>query len=66
MTHKFWIKVPKNVEEALVLDKENGNDLWWKAIQEEMSAVKLVYRSLMKMKPTNWFPIHEISHDAFN
>ena len=40
MTHKFGIKVPKTVKEAVALDKENGNDLWCKAIQKEMSAVK--------------------------
>ena len=46
MTHKFGIKVPKHVEEALALDKENGNDPWWKAIQKEMSAVKVAYKIL--------------------
>ena len=50
VTHKFGIKVPKTVEEALALDKENGYDLWWKEIQKEMSAVKVASRSLMKMK----------------
>ena len=30
MTQKFGINMPKTVEEALTLDKENGNDLWWK------------------------------------
>ena len=44
LAHKFGIKVPKTVEEALALDKENGNDLWWKAIQEEMSAVKVAFK----------------------
>ena len=46
MTHKFGIKLPKTVEEALALDKENGNDLWWKAIQKEMSAVKVAFKIL--------------------
>ena len=46
MTHKFGIKVPKTVEEALTLDKENGNDLWRKAIQKEMSAVKVTFKIL--------------------
>ena len=46
MTHKFGIKVPKTVEEALALDKENGNDLWWKVIQKEMSAVKVAFKIL--------------------
>ena len=46
MTHKLGIKVPKTVEEALSLDKENGNDLWWKTIQKEMSAVKVAFKIL--------------------
>ena len=48
MTHKFGIKVPKTVEEALTLDKKNGNDLWWKAIQKGMSAVKVAFKILDK------------------
>ena len=27
-THKFGIRVPKTVEEAKLLDQENGNTLW--------------------------------------
>ena len=46
LTHKFGIKVNKTVEEALTLDKEKGNDLWWKAIQKEMSAVKVAFKIL--------------------
>ena len=38
--------MPKTVEEALALDKENGSDLWWKAIQKEMSAVKVAFKIL--------------------
>ena len=46
MTHKFGIKVPKTVEEALTVDKENGNGLWYKAIQKEMSAAKEAFKIL--------------------
>ena len=46
MTHKFGIKVPKTVEEALILDKEIGNVLRYKAIQKEMSAVKVAFKIL--------------------
>ena len=46
MTHKFGIKVPLTVEEALALDKENGNDIWWKAIQKEMCTVKVAFKIL--------------------
>ncbi len=27
-THKFGVKVPKTVEQALLLDKETGTDSW--------------------------------------
>ena len=46
MKHEFGIKVPKTVEEALALDKENANDLWWKAIQKKMSAAKVAFKIL--------------------
>jgi hypothetical protein len=39
-THKFGIKVPKNVDQALAFDKENGNTLWWEAICKEMKNVR--------------------------
>ena len=38
-TEKFGIKVPKTVDEAMRLDKENGNTLWMDAIQKEMKHV---------------------------
>ena len=46
LTHKFGIKVPKPVEEALALDKDNRNDLWGKVIQREISAVKEAFNIL--------------------
>ena len=36
---KFGIRVPKTVEEAMRLDRENGNSLWNDAIQKEMKHV---------------------------
>ena len=38
-THKFGIKIPKNVQEALAFDKENGDTLWWDAICTEMKNI---------------------------
>ena len=38
-THKFEIRVPKSVNEALEIDKGNGNKLWYTAIQKEMNNV---------------------------
>ena len=46
LTHKFGINVPKTVEEAMALDMENGNDLWWKATQKEISVVKVAFKIL--------------------
>ena len=31
-THKFGLKVPKSVTEAIAIDRENGDTLWWDAI----------------------------------
>ena len=44
-THKFGIRIPKTVEEALALDKENGNALWHDAIQKEMKNVRVAFQA---------------------
>ncbi len=36
-THKFGIRLPKTVEEALQIDKDSGTTLWHDAIQKEMT-----------------------------
>ena len=33
-THKFGIRVPKSVDEALAIDKENINTLWYTSIHK--------------------------------
>ena len=45
-THKYGIKVRKTVQEAIQLDKENGNTLWQEAIAKEMDAVGIAFRIL--------------------
>ena len=42
-THKFGIRIPKSVEEAVKLDKANGDTLWWDAICKEMKNVRPAY-----------------------
>ena len=39
-THKFGIRIPKTIEEACRLDRENGDTLWWEAICKEMKNVR--------------------------
>ena len=43
-THKYGIRVPKNVNEAYEIDKENGDTLWTDAIKEEMVKIKNAVR----------------------
>lgn len=42
-THKFGIRIPKTVEEAYRLDQETGTDYWTKAINKEMSKVRVAF-----------------------
>jgi hypothetical protein len=39
-THKFGIRIPKSVKEALAIDRENGDNMWWEAICKEMKNVR--------------------------
>ena len=41
---KFGIEVPSTVEEALELDRRNGNDYWGKAIKKEMDSVEVAFK----------------------
>ena len=45
-THKFGIEIPKTVAEAYELDRKNGNDLWRKAIEKEIEAVRVAFKLL--------------------
>ena len=44
-THKYGIQIPKSVEEAYELDRQNDNTLWTNGIIEEMNKVKIVVKS---------------------
>jgi hypothetical protein len=37
--HKYGLRVPRNIKEAIEIDKENGNTLWMDAVQQEMANV---------------------------
>jgi hypothetical protein len=43
LTHKFGVKMPKSVNDALQMDQENGNDMWEQAIKKEMGKAKVAY-----------------------
>ncbi|KAI2507356.1 Reverse transcriptase (RNA-dependent DNA polymerase) [Fragilaria crotonensis] len=42
-THKYGIRIPKNIREAMEIDKENGNTLWLDAIKLEMQNVRIAF-----------------------
>ena len=42
-THKFGIRIPKSVQEAKLLDEQNGNTLWMDAIKMEMKNVRIAF-----------------------
>jgi hypothetical protein len=44
--YKYGIWVPRNVEEALKFDLENGNKFWELAIAKEMKNVRVAFKSL--------------------
>jgi hypothetical protein len=56
--HKFGVEVPKNVRQALELDRINGNNLWYEAIQREMTQL-LDYRTFSSKA------YQQISHQKF-
>jgi hypothetical protein len=51
-THKYGVRLPKSVAEALALDKENNNTLWYDAIQKELKNVKVAFHFLTEEEQT--------------
>ena len=50
-TNKFGIEVPKTVERALQIDKENNNTFWTDAINKEVGTVKVAFDVLDDNQP---------------
>ena len=45
-SHKYGIRVPSSVEEAIQIDNENKNTLWQDAIEKEMRNVRIAFKIL--------------------
>ena len=43
-SHKYGIRIPKTVKEALQIDKENNNNLWQQSIELEMPKIRQAMR----------------------
>ena len=54
-THRYDVRLPKTTAEALRIDYENGDTLWWDAICKEMANVRVAFEEfsepLSNMKP---------------
>ena len=59
-THKYGIRIPKNVEEAYEIDKENGNTLWTDSIAQEMKNVRVAFE-LLESNPLDLVGYQEIT-----
>lgn len=42
-THKYGIRIPKNIKEAKEIDDENGNTMWMDAVKLEMKNVLVAF-----------------------
>ena len=43
LTHKFGLKVPKSVTEAIAIDCENGDTFWCDSICKEMKNIRIAF-----------------------
>jgi hypothetical protein len=50
-THKFGIRLPKTIAEALTIDDETGTGFWRKALGKEMAKVKVAWMVADGMSP---------------
>ena len=49
--HKYGVRLPHSVQEALAIERETGTDFWWKAIQKELSKVMVALEFDESMTP---------------
>ena len=50
-SHKYGVRLPHSVQEALQIDKETGTDFWWNAIQKELKKVMVAFEYDESMTP---------------
>lgn len=44
-THKYGLRIPKNVDEAKTIDKENGNTMWMDSVKLEMKNNRVAFET---------------------
>jgi hypothetical protein len=51
MMHKFGCNLPHSVEEALEIDSQMGTDQWERALNNEISKVKVAWNARNNITP---------------
>jgi hypothetical protein len=68
-THKYGIEIPKSIQHASELDRQNSNNLWKTALAKEMDAVRVAFSILSEGEPgyapMNCHVIFDIKLDGF-
>jgi len=67
-THKYGVRVPKNVREAREIDDKNGNTLWQDAISMEMKNNRIAFEdfdgNIQDLKGYEQIPGHLVETPA--
>ena len=50
-SHKFGIKLPHTVDEALAIDRQTGTNFWAKAIDKELGKIKVAWEARDDLTP---------------
>ena len=50
-THKYGVRLPKMVDEALKIDNGTGTQLWENALNKEMKKAKVTYTKVDRCTP---------------
>jgi hypothetical protein len=51
LTHKYGVKVPKSIPQALALDAKDGSQLWLNALKKEMDKIKVAFEFCEEWMP---------------
>jgi len=48
-THKYGVRIPKSMQEAIEIDKESNTTLWWNSVMLEMNNVMPTFEVFEKI-----------------
>ena len=52
-THKYEVRLPKNVREAMMLDSQNNNTFWQDALNKKMGKAKVAHEHVKGCVPND-------------